>query len=114
MIRLLTLLTVFGLMLSACGKSDEKKDVLAEKAVIKLPTAICGECANTITTAVKKVNGVSTVLVDTDTKLATVEFMPALAKVSDIEQAIVMAGYDANEKKADAAAFEKLPDCCKK
>lgn len=115
MLRLLTLIAALGfLILSACGKTDEKKDVLAEKAVIKLPSAICGECANTITTAVKKVNGVNTVTVDTDTKLATIEFIPTMAKVADIEQAIVMAGYDANDKKADAAAFEKLPDCCKK
>ncbi|MBX7151441.1 heavy-metal-associated domain-containing protein [bacterium] len=114
MIRLLISVALLCLMVSACGKSDEKKDVLAEKAVIKLPSAICGECANTITTAVKKVNGVNSIMVDTDTKLATVEFIPAMAKVSDIEQAIVMAGYDANDKKADATAFEKLPDCCKK
>ncbi len=93
----------------ACGKSEP-----TETAVVKVSSAICGECASTITTAVKKVNGVKAVEVNTDEKTATVKFIPAMAKLSDIENAIVMSGYSANDKPADMAAFEKLPDCCKK
>jgi len=93
----------------ACGKSEP-----TETAVVKVSSAICEECASTITNAVKKVDGVKTIAVNTDEKTATVQFLPAMAKLSDIENAIVMSGYSANDKAADQSAFEKLPDCCKK
>jgi copper chaperone CopZ len=104
-------LLITGLIVAgfACGKAEP-----TETAVVKVSSAICGECASTITNAVKKVNGVKTVAVNTDEKTATIEFVPAVAKLGDIENAIVMSGYSANDKPADAAAFEKLPDCCKK
>lgn len=92
-----------------CGK-----EVKTETALIKIPTSICGECAHTIKTAVMKLNGIKNVDVNTDTKLATVEFIPTSLKVSDIEDAIVMSGYGANDKAANKEAFEKLPDCCRK
>jgi len=95
--------------LFSCSKNEP-----TEKAVVKIETAVCGECASTISNAVKKVNGVKAIDVNTDEKTATVEFVPAMAKLSDIETAIVMAGYNANDKKRDQAAFDKLPDCCKK
>lgn len=104
----LVITALFALIVS-CGKSEP-----TETAVVKVSSAICGECASTITTAVKKLNGVKTVAVNTDEKTATIEFVPAVAKLGDIENAIVMSGYSANDKPADAAAFEKLPDCCKK
>jgi copper chaperone CopZ len=93
----------------SCGK-----EVKTEKAVVKIPTSICGQCAKTITAAVMKLDGIKNVDVNTDTKLATVEFIPASLKVSDIEDAIVMSGYGANEKPANKEAYEKLPDCCRK
>ncbi len=93
-----------------CGS----KSVQTETAVIKIPTSICGECARTIKNAVMKVNGVTTADINTETKLAVIEFISTSAKVAEIEHAIVMAGYGANGKQRDAEAFEKLPDCCKK
>jgi len=100
----------------ACGKAENKDAVSAdvEKAVIKIPTAICNECAGTIKKAVTKVNGVNDIKVDLKAKTATIEFVPTAVKFSDLEHAIVMAGYDANDKKANQEAYEKLPDCCKK
>lgn len=102
---------VFCVALSfiSCGK-----EIKTEKAVVKIPTSICGQCAKTITAAVMKLDGIKNVDVNTDTKLATVEFIPASLKVSDIEDAIVMSGYGANEKPANKEAYEKLPDCCRK
>lgn len=105
--------TFFVLCLSlsfiGCGK-----EVKTEKAIVKIPTSICGQCAKTISAAVMKLDGVKNVDVNTDTKLATVEFIPASLKVSDIEDAVVMSGYGANEKPANKEAYEKLPDCCRK
>ncbi|KAB2879363.1 hypothetical protein F9K33_09615 [bacterium] len=97
------------LVVMSCGK-----EVKTEKAIVKIPTSICGECANTIKTAVMKLDGIKNVDVNTDTKLAMIEFIPASVKVSEIEDAIVMSGYGANDKAANKEAFEKLPDCCRK
>jgi mercuric ion binding protein len=94
------------------GCSSNK--IPTEKAIVKIPTSICGECAHTIQTALMKVNGVTRADINTDTKLAVIEFIPTAVKIADIERSIVMAGYDANDKKRDAEAYEKLPDCCKK
>ncbi len=104
-----TVIFAFFVLVAACSKSEP-----TEKAVVKISTAVCGECASTIRTAVHKVSGVKDVQVDTDAKTATVEFVPALASVADIEKAIVFSGYNANDKTRDPAAYDKLPDCCKK
>ncbi len=104
-------ISVFCLVFAfvACGK-----EIPTEKAVIKIPTSICGQCAKTIKAAVMKLDGVKSADVNTDTKLATIEFVPASLKVSDLEDAIVMAGYGANDKSANKEAYDKLPDCCRK
>lgn len=105
----LLLLSCMAFVLS-CSTNSPK----TEKAVIKVSSAICGECSSTIKGALSKLDGVKDVQVNTDAKIATVEFVPASLTISDLENAIVMAGYNANDKKADAGAYEKLPDCCKK
>ena len=107
--KLLGIGLTVALLLAGC-KSEQK----TEKAIVKVSSAICGECATTIKTAVLKLDGVKAVEVDTKEKLATVEYVLASVKVSDIEDAIAKAGYSANEKQADQEAYEKLPDCCKK
>ena len=60
-----------------------------------------------------KVDGVTDVKVDLDTKTATVEFDNSKTTLSDLEKAITMAGYDANDKAADPDAYDKLDKCCK-
>ena len=102
----LSIILFFGL--AACSSKN------TEKAVIKIPTSICGECARTIRTAVMKVNGVTEAEINTDTKMAVIEYIPTVVKVADLERSIVLAGYDANDKKRDPEAYDKLPECCKK
>lgn len=109
--EILYFVSLFCLVFSFLNCGTEVK---TEKAIVKIPTSICGECAKTIKTAVLKLDGIKNVDINTDTKLATIEFIPASVKVSDIEDAIVMSGYGANEKIANKEAFEKLPDCCRK
>lgn len=100
------LVSIFFLF--SCGKKEN-----LEKAIVKVPSSICGECVKTISTATMKVDGVKSISVNTETKLATFEIVSGTT-LDAIEKAIVMAGYDANDKKADKDAYEKLPDCCKK
>lgn len=107
----LVLVAVGALGLSgvvACSSTSE-----ATTTEVKLPTMQCGSCEQTISTAVKKVEGVQGIKIDAKTKTATVTFTGDNATVSKIEQAIVKSGYAANDKKADPEAYEKLASCCK-
>ncbi len=80
---------------------------------ISLPTIQCGMCKKTIEKAVKKVEGVTKISVDMESKIATVTFDDTVTSITDIENAISKSGYDANEKKADKKAYDKLYECCK-
>lgn len=80
---------------------------------IKVPTMQCGSCANHVEEALKGVDGVSTIKVDLETKVAQVNFDPAKTTLAAMEKAISMAGYDANDTKRDSAAYAELDACCK-
>ena len=108
-------------LLAGCGKA--KNDTTAENKspetktgeVIKvnLPTIQCGTCKKNIETVLKKVDGVNTINVSVKEKIATVDFDKSKINQDKIETEITRVGYDANSKKKDEAAYEKLPDCCK-
>lgn len=85
-----------------------------EHTMIKIPSAQCDICKGKITKALKNVNGVKTFEVDIDNKIVHLNFDKNVTDLSKIEKAITLAGYDANNKKADPEAYSKLDDCCKK
>ncbi len=90
----------------------ESKHDLAT-TVIKANSMVCGSCAKNVQKAVARVEGVKEVNVDIKTKTVQVSFLPAKTDVGMIESAITGAGYDANERKRDKEAYEKLDACCK-
>ncbi len=124
---------VAGILINGCGKKDsvEKQtdkvnnteskeqnmqnssDKNAEQVMIKLPTMQCKTCKKNIEKAVNKVPGVINVNVVVDDKIANINFDKSKTDISKIENAITMAGYDANDKKADKDAYNNLDDCCK-
>ncbi|MDX2001636.1 MAG: cation transporter [Chitinophagales bacterium] len=75
-------------------------------------SAICGECKERIEKAVFEINGVKSAKLDLKTKVLTVKFSPDKTTVSAIREKVSKAGYDADDLKADKAAFEALPACC--
>lgn len=88
-------------------------DKNAEHVTVKLPTMQCSICKKNIEKAVNKVPGTIDVNVDKNEKVAHVNFDKTKTDLSRIEKAITMAGYDANDKKADPDAYQNLDDCCK-
>lgn len=95
--------------LIACSSNTEATTTTE----VNLPTMQCGACEHAISTALKKVEGVKEVKVDLKNKKAEVVFAANQVTVAKIEDAVVKSGYAANDKKADAQAYEKLPECCK-
>lgn len=105
--RIAGLLTVIGLLVWGCSKTE------AQTTEINVKTAVCDMCAHNIEEAAGKVEGVQSVVVDLEKKVAKVSYDANRASVAAIEDAIVASGYSANDKAADKAAYEGLPDCCK-
>ena len=117
--KLASLITIFlftfGIVSAQTNPKDSVKPPGAktETVVIQVPTIVCNSCVNTVTKAIKKVQGVKSTQVDLKKKTATVSFASAKTNLSKIELAIANAGYDANKTKRNPEAYEKLDACCK-
>ena len=81
--------------------------------IIKVPTVQCGMCKNAIEKGLSGIEGIQSIAVDIKKKEAAVDFDEKLISLTDIESAISKIGYQANDTKADADAYAKLPGCCK-
>ncbi|CAN5616589.1 hypothetical protein BH10BAC5_BH10BAC5_02340 [soil metagenome] len=81
---------------------------------VKLPTLQCDMCVNTISKALNIHDGILKVKINKTKKTAKITYNSDKITVAEIENAITSAGYDANDKSADPAAYEKLSMCCKK
>ncbi|MDQ3019852.1 MAG: cation transporter [Bacteroidota bacterium] len=101
------------------NKSTEQKSVTkvtseqTENIEIKLPTIQCGTCKKNIEGTVKKIDGVKDVNVIVKEKIAKVNYDKSKTDQSNIEEMIVRAGYQANDKPANKDSYDKLADCCK-
>jgi len=84
-----------------------------EETTVNTPTIVCNTCKKNVTSALKKLDGVEKISVDLKVKKVTVTYDDTKTNVDAIENAITSAGYDANDKKADHEAYERLDDCCK-
>jgi periplasmic mercuric ion binding protein len=97
------------MMVSACGFSQKNTKE------IKIQTsAQCGMCKEKIEGAFAYETGVKKTNLDLQTKILTVVYNPAKTDENKIRKIINNLGYDADDTKANMAAYEKLPACCKK
>ncbi len=77
-------------------------------------TAECDMCKKSIESTLYKLKGVKKVKVDLTSKETFVIYNPKKITVEEIKKAIVAAGYDADDMKANVKAYKALPECCKK
>ncbi|HTK83372.1 MAG TPA: heavy-metal-associated domain-containing protein [Bacteroidota bacterium] len=105
--KLTGFIVVAILVFAGCQKSG------LETTTIKANSMVCGSCAKTVKEAVYAVEGVKNVDVDLDKKIVEVKYVPAQTNLATLERAITDAGYDANDKKRDPGAYDKLEACCK-
>lgn len=75
---------------------SNQASVSEQTATFNVENMTCAMCPITVRTAMEKVNGVKSVVVDYDTKTATVIFNPAIATPAQIAAASANAGYPAN------------------
>ena len=113
-LMILFVLAAFSLDAQSQQNPGAPKDTSGIAVVsVDLPTIQCGSCKMNIEKALKGLEGVKKASVDLKTKKAQVEFLTAKLDLGRIETAITLAGYGANDKKADPDAYEKLDECCK-
>ncbi len=84
------------------------------KEVKILTSSQCEICKATIEKAVKKISGIEKVNLVIKTKMAEVTYDADVTSPEKIKKAINLAGYDADETKADPKAYRKLSKCCQK
>ena len=94
-------LVAFGFVAKAQTKKVEIKT-----------SAICGMCKSAIERDLAFEKGVKSSDLDLDTKIITVEFNSKKTTPDKIRTRITKVGYNADDKKRDQKAYDKLPACC--
>ena len=107
---LLLIVAITGITTFASAQA--KKGI--QTVTIQTPTVQCESCKKRIEDYLKREDGVQKANVDYKHHVAKVTFYAERTNIENIKAAIANAGYDADDVKADAEAYKKLPKCCKK
>ena len=76
--------------------------------------SVCGICKDEIESAIRNnLKGIIYAYHDNDSKILTVKYKTKKTSADAIRNAITLAGYDADDLKADPQAREKLDACCR-
>ncbi len=105
------LIILFTLAFIANGVSAQELKKVEEVTI--QTSAKCGDCKDRIEGALNYVKGVKFAELDNDTKQVTVRYVTKKVSLAEIKAEIAAVGYDADDVKAEEAAIEKLPMCCK-
>jgi cation transport ATPase len=82
-------------------------------ALVSIQTnALCGDCKERIEMALNQAKGVVYAELDMETKVVEVKYNVKKTDVATLQKVLNLAGYDANDQKADTAAQKTLPLCC--
>ena len=99
-------LLFFGMNAQAQGKKTE---------TVKIKTSsVCNMCKKTLETGIAYEKGVKSVNLDVPTQMLTVEYRADKNNLAELRKAVNQLGYDADQTEADARAYSRLNDCCKK
>ena len=77
-------------------------------------SAVCDMCKARIEKSLAYEKGVQSAVLDVPTKVLTVIYKADKTTPAALRTAVQKTGYDADELTADARAYNRLPDCCKK
>lgn len=106
--NLIFLALVLLTSLHVCAQKKQSNEVITIQT-----TAECEQCKDRIESKLNFTKGIKYAQVDLETKKVKVKFNQQLIKKEEILQLLSKLGYDADELKADPAAYEALPACCK-
>ncbi|RIJ42574.1 heavy-metal-associated domain-containing protein [Pontibacter oryzae] len=111
--KLQTLLLSFILTFIAIGAQAQAKKETTQTVEIKT-SAVCGMCKKTLEKAMAYEKGVKSSSLNVESKVLTVVFDSRKTDAANIRSAVNKTGYDADKQPADARAYNRLDECCKK
>jgi copper chaperone CopZ len=76
-------------------------------------TAECNQCKERLEDKLNYTKGVKFAELDVPSKNLTVKYKSKTISLIEIKTIISELGYDADDVKAEAKAYEELPQCCK-
>ena len=77
-------------------------------------SAVCEMCKARIEKSMAYEKGVQSAVLDVPTQVLTVTYRADKTSPEALRAAVQKIGYDADNLTADARAYNRLPDCCKK
>ena len=77
-------------------------------------SAVCDMCKNRLEKSLAYEQGVQSAVLDLPSKVLTVTYRADKTTPEALRTAVQKTGYDADEQIAEARAYNRLPDCCKK
>lgn len=83
------------------------------QTVVIHTSAECDQCEERLEKGLNYTKGVVFAELDLATQDVTIKYSTKKTDVAALKKAINELGYDADDQKADAAALDKLPACCK-
>lgn len=116
-LKLTFFFAIFAMLFSGSAFAQKVKTV--ETAVIKTAIycdhcKVCETCGPKFEKTLLKEPGVQMVTLDDKAMTIKVVYNTKKTSLDKVRQAISKLGYDADDLKADVAAYEGLDGCCKK
>lgn len=104
---------ILGMMLLLVTLSTQAQEAKSKNAKYTLVVSgNCEQCQKRIQKAAFSVNGVKSAIWDIETHKLALTINEEKTSVSDVKKAIAKVGHDAEDAKALAETYEKLPGCC--
>lgn len=97
------------------GQSDKIRTSEIKTEIVCDHCLQCGSCYQNIYATVKEsTKGVRSIKVDPEENIITVKYNSEKTDLEEIEKAITLSGFKANEQEPTLEAYNKLDNCCKK
>jgi cation transport ATPase len=77
-------------------------------------SAVCDMCKARIEKSMAYEKGVQSAVLDVPTQMLSIMYRPDKTTPTALRSAVQKTGYDADDQIAEARAYNRLPDCCKK
>lgn len=104
-------------LLAFAGEAAQAQTAPAAKATetVQFKTsAVCDMCKARLEKSLAYEKGVQSASLDVPTKVLSVTYRTDKTTAAALRSAVQKTGYDADELPAEARAYSRLPECCKK
>lgn len=108
------LLAVFAISSIVANAQNKVETINIKSSIYCDHCKKCESCGKRLENAIFGLKGIKRLDIDDKQSSLTVVYNAQKANPALIRQAIAKVGFDADDVKADPAAYARLDDCCKK